>query len=43
MKRDGIPGDRLLVNVRMAELAAFLESYPLGEPGPLVVEHVFDY
>ena len=40
MKRDGIPGERLLVNVRMAELAAFLNAYPLGEPG---LEHVFDY
>jgi len=40
MKRDGIPGERLLVNVRMAELAAFLRAYPLGDPG---LEHVFDY
>lgn len=40
MKRDGMPGERLLVNVRMSELAAFLTSYPLGEPG---LEHVFDY
>ena len=40
MKRDGIPGDRLLVNVRMADLAAFLRTYPLGDPG---LEHVFDY
>jgi hypothetical protein len=40
MKRDGMPGERLLVNVRMAELAAFLNTYPLGEPG---LEHVFDY
>ncbi len=40
MKRDGIPGERLLVNVRMPELAAFLNTYPLGEPG---LEHVFDY
>jgi len=40
LKRDGIPGDRLLVNVRMAELAAFLNAYPLGDPG---LEHVFDY
>ena len=40
MKRDGIPGDRLLVNVRMADLAAFLNTYPLGDPG---LEHVFDY
>ena len=40
MKRDGIPGERLLVNVRMADLAAFLNTYPLGDPG---LEHVFDY
>ena len=40
MKRDGIPGDRLLVNVKMPELAAFLNAYPLGDPG---LEHVFDY
>jgi hypothetical protein len=43
MKRDGIPGERLLVNVRMADLAAFLNAYPRGEPGPLTIEHVFDY
>jgi hypothetical protein len=40
MKRDGIPGERLLINIRMAELATFLKTYPLGDPG---LEHVFDY
>jgi hypothetical protein len=40
MKRDGIPGERLLVHVRMAELAAFLNANPRGDPG---LEHVFDY
>ena len=40
MKRDGITGERLLVNVRMPELAAFLNAYPRGDPG---LEHVFDY
>lgn len=40
MKRDGIPGERLLVNVSMADLAAFLRTYPLGDPG---LEHVFDF
>jgi hypothetical protein len=40
MRRDGVPGERLLVNVRMADLAAFLNAYPLGDPG---LEHVFDY
>jgi hypothetical protein len=39
-KRDGIPGDRLLVNVRVPQLAAFLRAYPPGDPG---LEHVFDY
>jgi hypothetical protein len=40
MKRDGIAGERLLVNVKMSELAAFLRAYPRGDPG---LEHVFDY
>ena len=40
MTRDGIPGERVLVNVRMRDLAAFLNAYPRGEPG---LEHVFDY
>lgn len=40
MKRDGIPGERLLVNIRMSELAAFLNAHPRGDPG---LEHVFDY
>jgi hypothetical protein len=40
MTRDGIPGERLLVNVRMRDLAAFLNTYPRGDPG---LEHVFDY
>jgi hypothetical protein len=40
MKRDGISGERLLVNVRMTDLSAFLNTYPLGDPG---LEHVFDY
>jgi len=40
MKRDGIPGDRVLVNIKVASLAAFLRQHPLGDPG---VEHVFDY
>jgi hypothetical protein len=39
-KRDGIPGDRLLVNVRVPQLAAFLRAYPPGDPG---LPHVFDY
>ena len=40
LQRDGIAGERLLVNVRMPELAALLKTYPRGDPG---LEHVFDY
>ncbi len=40
IKRAGFPGDRLLVNVKVKELAAFLNAHPLGDPG---LEHVFDY
>jgi hypothetical protein len=40
LKRDGIPGERLLVNVKVPELAAFLTAQPRGDPG---LEHVFDY
>jgi hypothetical protein len=40
MKRDGIPGERWLVDVKVTELAALLNARPLGDPG---VEHVFDY
>lgn len=40
MKRDGFPSDRLLVEVKVSELAAFLREHPLGDPG---LEHVFDY
>jgi hypothetical protein len=40
MKRDGIPGERLLVNLKMSELAPFLKAHPRGDPG---LEHVFDY
>jgi hypothetical protein len=40
LTRDGFAGDRLLVNVRMADLSAFLNAYPLGDPG---LEHVFDF
>jgi hypothetical protein len=40
MTRDTIPGARVLVNVAMSDLAAFLNTYPLGDPG---LEHVFDY
>jgi hypothetical protein len=40
MKRDGFPGERLLVNVKMAQLSAFLTTFHIGDPG---LEHVFDY
>ena len=40
MKRDGFASDRLLVEVKVPELAAFLRDHPLGDPG---LEHVFDY
>ena len=39
-RRDGFPGDRLLVDVKVTELALLLNAHPLGDPG---VEHVFDY
>ena len=40
MKRDGFASDRLIVEMKVAELAAFLRENPLGDPG---VEHIFDY
>jgi hypothetical protein len=40
MKRDGFRSDRLLVSVKVSDLAALLTAYPLDDPG---IEHVFDY
>ena len=40
MKRDGFRSERLIVEVKVPELAAFLRDHPLGDPG---LEHVFDY
>ncbi|HUR21074.1 MAG TPA: hypothetical protein VMZ90_09725 [Vicinamibacterales bacterium] len=40
MKRDGFRSDRLLLDVKVKDLAALLNAFPLGDPG---VEHVFDY
>jgi hypothetical protein len=40
MKRSGFAGDRVLVDVNVKDLAAFLKAHPLGDPG---LEHVFDY
>jgi hypothetical protein len=39
-RREGFSSHRLLVDVKVDELAALLNAYPLGDPG---VEHVFDY
>jgi hypothetical protein len=39
-RRDGFASDRLLVDVKVADLAALLNAHPLGDPG---LEHVFDY
>jgi hypothetical protein len=40
MKRDGFGSDRLLVNLKVPDLAPFLRNHPLADPG---LEHVFDY
>jgi hypothetical protein len=40
LKRDSIAGDRLLVDVKVSQLASLLRQFPLGDPG---LEHVFDY
>jgi hypothetical protein len=40
MNRDGFPGERLLFDVKVKELASLLRAHPVGDPG---VEHVFDY
>jgi hypothetical protein len=40
MKRSGFPGERLLVDVKVKDLAALLKAHPMGDPG---LEHVFDY
>lgn len=40
MKRDGFLSDRLLVDVKVPNLASLLRAYPVGDPG---LEHVFDY
>ncbi len=39
VKRDGFPGERLLVTVKVRELAELLRRTPPGDPG---LEHVFD-
>jgi hypothetical protein len=40
MQREGFRSERLLVNVKVTELASLLKSRPIGDPG---LEHVFDY
>jgi len=40
LKRDGFDSDRLLVTLKVADLAALLNAFPIGDPG---LEHVFDY
>ena len=40
MRRESFATERLLVNVKVTDLAALLRAYPLGDPG---LEHVFDY
>ena len=30
LKRDGVPGDRVVVNIKVESLAAFLRQHPLG-------------
>ena len=40
LARDGQAGERLLVNVRLQNLATLLTAVPPGDPG---LEHLFDY
>ena len=40
MKRDGFASERLLVTVKVRQLASLLKDHALGDPG---VEHIFDY
>jgi hypothetical protein len=40
MPRGGTGGERLLIDVKVSDLSAFLTSHPPGDPG---LEHVFDY
>jgi hypothetical protein len=40
MPRDGLAGERLLVDVKVRDLASLIAAHPPGDPG---LEHVFDY
>jgi hypothetical protein len=40
MPRSGVAGERLLIDLKVSDLARFMIGRPLGDPG---LEHVFDY
>jgi hypothetical protein len=40
INRSGFASDRLLIGLKIRDLAGFLKANPLGDPG---LEHVFDY
>jgi hypothetical protein len=40
MRRQGFPSERLIVDVKVTELATLLKGRPIGDPG---LEHIFDY
>jgi hypothetical protein len=40
MTREGFSSERLLVTLKVTDLAALLRAHPIGDPG---LEHVFDY
>jgi hypothetical protein len=40
IRREGFSSDRLLVDVKVTDLASLLKAYPIADPG---LEHVFDY
>jgi hypothetical protein len=40
MRRQGFPSERLIVEVKVTELATLLKGRPIGDPG---LEHIFDY
>ena len=40
LSRSGFPSERVLVDLQVKDLAAFLRAHPLSDPG---LEHIFDY
>jgi hypothetical protein len=40
VRRQGFPSERLIVGVKVTELATLLKGRPIGDPG---LEHIFDY